>query len=105
MKFDVVAITKAIVERYFEKLMDNLEIDVVFVDGGLSGLVAGYFLAQAGQRVALYERKLSVGGGMWGGGMLFNEIVIQEDARRLLDEFEVRTVPYKERGYYSPSAV
>ncbi len=28
------------------------------------------------------------GGGMWGGGMLFNEIVVQEDARHLLDEFE-----------------
>ncbi|HPU08418.1 MAG TPA: sulfide-dependent adenosine diphosphate thiazole synthase, partial [Candidatus Atribacteria bacterium] len=32
-------------------------------------------------------------------------IVIQEDARRLLDEFEVRTVPYKEPGYYTASSV
>jgi len=88
MKLDEVTITKAIVERYFERLMDNLDIDVAIVGGGPSGLVAGYFLAKAGHRVALYERKLSVGGGMWGGGMLFNEIVVQEDARHLLDEFE-----------------
>ena len=105
MKLDEVTITKAIVERYFERLMDNLDIDVAIVGGGPSGLVAGYFLAKAGHRVALYERKLSVGGGMWGGGMLFNEIVVQEDARHLLDEFGVRTDPYKEPGYYTASSV
>ncbi|HXL03105.1 MAG TPA: sulfide-dependent adenosine diphosphate thiazole synthase [Candidatus Atribacteria bacterium] len=105
MKLDEVSITKAIVERYFERLMNNLEIDVAIVGGGPSGLVAGYFLAKAGCRVVLYERKLSVGGGMWGGGMLFNEIVVQQDARRLLDELEVRTTPYKEPGYYTASSV
>ena len=57
MKLDEVTITKAIVERYFENLMDNLEIDVAIVGGGPSGLVAGYFLAQAGHRVALYEEE------------------------------------------------
>ncbi|MDK2896861.1 MAG: sulfide-dependent adenosine diphosphate thiazole synthase [Candidatus Atribacteria bacterium] len=105
MRLDEITITKAIVERYFERLMDNLEIDVAIVGGGPSGLVAGYFLTKAGHRVALYERKLSVGGGMWGGGMLFNEIVVQEEARRLLDEFEVRTVPYEEAGYYTASSI
>ena len=37
--------------------------------------------------------------------MLFNEIVIQENAKRLLDEFEVRTVLYEEPGYYTASSV
>jgi len=105
MKLDEVTITKAITERYFERLMNNLEIDVAIVGGGPSGLVAGYFLAKAGCRVALYERKLSIGGGMWGGGMLFNEIVVQEDAKRLLDDLEVRTIPYQETGYYTASSV
>ena len=50
MKLDEVTITKAIVERYFERLMDNLDIDVAIVGGGPSGLVAGYFLAKAGHR-------------------------------------------------------
>ncbi len=68
MRLDEVTITKAITERYFDKFMNNLELDVAIVGGGPSGLVAGYFLAKAGHRVALYERKLSVGGGMWGGG-------------------------------------
>jgi len=105
MRLDEVTITKAIMERYFDKFMNNLELDVAIVGGGPSGLVAGYFLAKAGHRVALYERKLSVGGGMWGGGMLFNEIVVQEDAKRLLDELDVRTLPYKEAGYYTADSV
>ncbi|MDI9389873.1 MAG: sulfide-dependent adenosine diphosphate thiazole synthase [Synergistota bacterium] len=105
MRLDEVTITKAITERYFDKFMNNLELDVAIVGGGPSGLVAGYFLAKAGHRVALYERKLSVGGGMWGGGMLFNEIVVQEEAKRLLDELDVRTLPYKEAGYYTADSV
>ncbi len=39
MKLDEVTSTKAIVERYFERLMDNLDIDVAIVGGGPSGLV------------------------------------------------------------------
>ena len=31
---------------------------------------------------------------MWGGGMMFNEIVVQEEARELLDQFGVPTVPF-----------
>jgi thiamine thiazole synthase len=49
--------------------------------------VAGYFLAKA-DRMLSSRRKLSVGGGI-GGGMLFNEIVVQEDAVRLLEEFGI----------------
>ncbi|HDQ44868.1 MAG TPA: thiazole biosynthesis protein [bacterium] len=93
-KIHEVAITKAIIGRYFRKLSDHLDMDVAIVGGGPSGLVAGYFLSSAGKKCTLYERKLSIGGGMWGGGMLFNEIVVQKDALRLLDEFGIRYEAY-----------
>ena len=105
MKLDELIITKAIVGRYFRKLTEHLDLDVAVVGGGPSGLVAAYKLAKAGKKVALYERKLSVGGGMWGGGMLFNEIVIQEEAKQILDELEIRAFPYEVQGYYTADSV
>jgi len=97
-------VTRTIVERYYRKLLDHLDVDVAIVGGGPAGLVAGHALAQAGRKVALYERKLSIGGGMWGGGMLFNEIVVQEAARPVLDEFGIRHHE-AEAGYFSADSV
>jgi len=104
MELNEVIITRAIIDRFYAKLKDNLETDVAIVGGGPSGLVAGYFLAKAGKKVVLFERKLSIGGGMWGGGMMFNEIVIQEAAIHLLEEFGVRYHKYEE-NYYTSDAV
>lgn len=104
MALDEVIITQAIIERYYKKLIENLETDVAIVGGGPSGLVAGYFLAKAGKKVALYERKLSIGGGMWGGGMLFNEIVVQKSAIHLLEEFGIRYNHFKE-DYYTADSI
>ncbi len=103
MGLNEVIITKAIVDRYYTKFTDNLETDVAIVGGGPSGLVAGYYLAKAGKKVVLYERKLSIGGGMWGGGMMFNEIVVQKAALRILEEFGVRCHKYQEDYYTSDS--
>ncbi len=74
MELNEVTITKAIIDRCYEKLIDALETDVAIVGGGPSGLVAGYYLAKAGKKVVLYERKLSPGGGMWGGGMMLRSL-------------------------------
>jgi thiamine thiazole synthase len=104
MELNEVIITKSIVERYFQKFLGYLEVDVAIVGGGPSGLVAGYCLAKAGKKTALYERKLSIGGGMWGGGMMFNEIVAQDTAIHLLDEFGVRYQQYQE-GYYTADSI
>ncbi len=104
MELNEVTITRAIVDRYFEKLTGNLDIDVAIVGGGPSGLVAGYFLAKAGHKVAMYERKLSIGGGMWGGGMMFNEIVVQQSALHLLDEIGIEYRQYQ-TDYYTADAV
>ena len=97
-------ITQAIIDRYFQKLRENLSIDVAIVGGGPSGLVCAYFLARNGFKVTLFERKLSVGGGMWGGGMMFNEIVVQEEGKRILDEFGIRSLSYAE-GYYTTDSI
>lgn len=101
---DEIIITKAIVHRYMEKLHDHLEVDAAIVGGGPAGLVAGYKLARAGFKTALFERKLSLGGGMWGGGMMFNEIVVQDQAKRILDEMGVATRRY-EPGYHTADSV
>jgi thiazole biosynthesis enzyme len=99
-----VTISRAILETYFKKLDSCLDLDVAIVGGGPSGLVAGYFLAKAGRKVALFERKLSIGGGLWGGGMMFNSIVVQEVGKNLLDEFDLCGVEYSP-GYYVMDAV
>jgi len=99
-----VIITKAIIERFSQKFLEYTEVDTAIVGAGPSGLVAAYFLAQAGKKVAIFERKLSVGGGMWGGGMMFNEIVVQKEGKDILDLFGVATREY-EPGYYTADSV
>ncbi len=104
MALDEILITRAIVERFTEKFLGNLDLDVAIVGGGVSGLTAGWRLGQMGHKVAIFERKLSIGGGMWGGGMMFNEIVVQEEARQVLEELGIRTRPIFEH-YYTADAV
>jgi thiamine thiazole synthase len=104
MALDEKIITQAIIDRYFQKLKENLVVDVAVVGGGPSGLVGSYFLATSGCKVALFERKLSIGGGMWGGGMMFNEIVVQEEGKKILDAFGIRSRSYTE-GYYTSDSI
>ena len=104
MKLDDIKITKAIIETYNKKLLDNLVTDVAIVGAGPSCLVAAYYLAKAGKKVVIFERKLAPGGGMWGGGMMFNEIVVQEEAKNILDEFGIRHQEV-EKGYYTTDSV
>ena len=104
MKINDVTVSRAIIDRYTRKINDNLDIDVAIVGGGPAGLCAGYYLAKKKLKVALFERKLSIGGGMWGGGIMFNEIVIQRKAKKILDEMGVRSRIYKS-GYYTADSV
>ncbi len=82
-------ISAAIVRRFFAKLERHLSIDVAIVGAGPSGLVAARDVALAGYRVAVFESKLAPGGGIWGGGMLLNEVVVQTDALPILADFGV----------------
>ncbi|MCR5162838.1 MAG: sulfide-dependent adenosine diphosphate thiazole synthase [Thermoguttaceae bacterium] len=99
-------ISSAIVRSYTEKLLNHLEVDVAMVGAGPSALVAAFYLAKAGKKVAVFERKLAPGGGTWGGGMLFNEVVVQSDATAILDDLgitykEIETAP----GYFTLDSV
>ena len=45
-------VSKGIINTYFEKLQSNLDLDVAIVGGGPSGIVAAYYMAKAGLKVA-----------------------------------------------------
>ena len=96
-------VSKGIISTYFEKLEKNLNLDVAIVGGGPSGIVAAYYLAKAGLKVAQFDRKLSPGGGMWGGAMMFNQIVIQQEAIDIVKEFGINYAPCDEGLYVMDS--
>jgi len=104
MQIDEVMVTRKIVERYTEEFLENIDVDVVIAGAGPSSLTAARYLAQAGLRVVIFERKLTPGGGMWGGGMTFPIIVVQEGSKYLLEEIGVRLRDAKD-GYYTADSV
>lgn len=105
MQLNDITVSRTIVSTFFDKFMDSLECDVAIVGGGPAGIVASYYLAKAGRKVSIFDRKLAPGGGMWGGAMMFNEIVIQEEAKAILDEFGVVTKAAPDAGYYTADSV
>jgi len=104
MKLDEVTISRAILSEQNRVMLEFLEMDCTIVGGGPSGLACAAILAENDVKVGVIERKLSVGGGMWGGGMMFPRIVVQEEARRLLDRFSIRYSKYSE-NYFVASSV
>lgn len=103
MALDEKIISQAIVEKYFNKLNTSLDTDVVLVGGGPSNLVASYYLTQAGIKSVIFESKLAPGGGMWGGGIMFNELVVQKESLPILDEFNIHYSHYKNEYYTADS--
>lgn len=104
MKLDDIKISRAIIESYNDKLLNALDVDVAIAGAGPAGMCCAYYLAKKNKKVAIFERKLSVGGGMWGGGIMFNEIVVQDKAKKIMDEFEIRTRVY-DKGYYLADSI
>ncbi|MEW5937057.1 MAG: sulfide-dependent adenosine diphosphate thiazole synthase [Candidatus Thermoplasmatota archaeon] len=101
---DDVEVSRAIIERYSSELKERLRVDAVIGGAGPAGLVAARRIASAGYKVVIFERKLSPGGGMWGGGMTFPIVVVQEASKRLLDEAGVRAIEERS-GYYTADAI
>ncbi|MHA1270080.1 MAG: sulfide-dependent adenosine diphosphate thiazole synthase [Candidatus Helarchaeota archaeon] len=104
MPIDEIIITKAITETYIKDLTDYLEIDVAIAGAGPAGMTCAKYIAEKGYKVAIFERKLSFGGGSLGGGMMFNKAVVQDAAKSILDEFKIKTIEY-EKGYYVADSV
>ena len=104
MQLDDIKVSRAIIESYNNKLLKSLDVDVAIVGAGPAGMVCAYYLAKHHKKVAIFERKLSVGGGMWGGGIMFNEIVVQEKAKKILDQFGINSRLY-EKGYYLADSI
>ncbi|MBS3734926.1 MAG: sulfide-dependent adenosine diphosphate thiazole synthase [Phycisphaerae bacterium] len=92
---DQTRISQIILDGYHAKLGERIVSDAIIVGAGPAGLLCGYLLAKRGVKVTLLEKRLTAGGGIWGGGMGMNEVVIQDEAVALLDDVGVR---HRDRG-------
>ena len=97
-------ISKAIITTYLQDLLNYLESDVAIVGAGPSGLTAAYYLAKAGIKTVIFERRSNTGGGMWAGGIMFNHVVFQKEAKPILEELDILHTLYQP-GYYTADSV
>lgn len=84
-----IEVSRAIIEKYFNNLLSRLENDVVIVGAGPAGLMAAYYFGKADVKTTVLEKKLSVGGGTWGGASGYNQVVFEDT--EILDELGVTT--------------
>ncbi len=96
-------ITSLIVESFAKDFGECMEMDVAIVGAGPAGLTAARILAAEGYNVSVFERKLAVGGGIWGGGMLFPRIVVQEAGKRIMEDVGIKLSAHE--GYYVADSV
>jgi len=79
-------ITRAIIRKTMEDWINIAETDAVIVGAGPSGLTAAIYMAKAGLKTVVFERRLSFGGGIGGGGMQFHKIVVESPANKILED-------------------
>jgi thiamine thiazole synthase len=104
MVIDDVVVTRKIFERFSEEFQNCFDVDVAIAGAGPAGLIAAKYLAKAGKKVVVFERKLSIGGGMWGGGMTFPVIVVQKSSVPILKDAKIRLKDEGD-GYYSADSI
>lgn len=104
MQLDDVTISRIIIKNFMEEFQRATDVEVAIGGAGPAGMTAAYYLARAGVQTVIFERSLRPGGGMPGGGMMFNTIVVQEEAKGILDEFGIGTREW-EKGYYTADSV
>jgi len=94
-------ISRAILEEYNRRLLEHLENDVVIVGAGPAGLTAAYYLSKSGIKTTVLEKRLSIGGGIWGGAAGYNVVTVED--KDILDEIGITT---KKRGdLYTADAI
>jgi len=104
MTIDDITVSRTIFSRFSREFLAHMDIDVAIAGAGPAGLTAAYYLAKAGKKVAIFERKLSVGGGVWGGGMTFPVIVVQQESTSILKQAAVHVTDEGD-GYYSADSI
>ncbi|MGB2705762.1 MAG: sulfide-dependent adenosine diphosphate thiazole synthase [Candidatus Omnitrophota bacterium] len=100
---DEALISRAIIESFTKDFLDSLEVDVAIAGAGPSGLICAYYLAKHKLKVAMFEKHLRVGGGLPGGGMMFNRIIFQKEAKPILREFGIDCKKYRNKLYVADS--
>lgn len=85
-------VTTLIAKHYFADLERVVDSDVIVVGAGPAGLTCAWTLADDGYAVTVFDKKLAPGGGIWGGGMTFNKIVLQHDVAPILDEAGIECI-------------
>lgn len=89
--FDEAKVSRALVGAYQAKLAECIETDVLIAGAGPSGMLAAGDLAAAGFKTVILEKRLAPGGGIWGGGMAMNEVVLQAEASPFVEELGLKT--------------
>ncbi len=92
-------ITRAIIRAAARDWEEISNTDIIIVGAGPAGMTAAKYLAQEGFKVVIFERRLSFGGGIGGGGMLFHRIVVDERALPIVRDFGIRILG-EEEGLY-----
>ncbi|ARM75788.1 sulfide-dependent adenosine diphosphate thiazole synthase [Acidianus manzaensis] len=101
---DEVKISRYILKYTLEDWNNIVESDAVIVGAGPSGMTAAYYLAKAGLKTVVFERRLSFGGGIGGGAMQFHKLVIETPADEVLKEFGISLTKAEEGVYIVDSA-
>jgi thiamine thiazole synthase len=89
--FDEAKVSRVLVAAYQAKLAGCIESDVLIAGAGPSGMLAAGDLAAAGLNVVVVEKRLAPGGGVWGGGMAMNEVVLQPEVTPVVEELGLKT--------------
>ncbi|KAI8906404.1 thiazole biosynthetic enzyme, chloroplastic [Gorgonomyces haynaldii] len=89
-------VSREMVTRYMNDMLDYAESDVVIVGAGSAGLSCAWELSKNPDlKIAILEQSVSPGGGAWLGGQLFSAMVVRKPAHLFLDELEIQ---YEDKG-------